>query len=234
LEHRPGYVDWRIIVGLTSEQDMSWWNPERLDEHIAPGFSQFIAADIPSLEAKFPEAIYWTTDYFLNSVLRGQFENPHRQLVLGFLRRAQHTLDIYQHARNRTIEHLSHRGESLVVNTYYDALREWESLALNYSVAVELYNGIVGQGRLFEKGDGSPEESLYTIANHIKHTTKSIGSHPQGLPAVPVWLSKSGLHSYADVAVTWNDVATLLTDMAEVAGKLRDPESLRSESGAAG
>ena len=68
---------------------MTNWNPELLNEHIAPDFDRFTAAEIPDLRPEFPESRHWLADYFLNSVLSGRNDEPQRQLVLGLLRREE-------------------------------------------------------------------------------------------------------------------------------------------------
>jgi len=213
---------------------MTRWNPELLDEHIAPGFSQFTAADIPDLRPEFPESQHWLADYFLNSVLRGRFDDPQRQLVLGFLRRTQHAFDAYHTARELTEAFLATRGEKdSGVYGYYAAVSEWEWFAVDYSMAVELHNRLF-ERRVFEKGDRSAESRLYTIANNVKHIAHSLDVHPEGFPAVPLWLNNWSIHSYAGISITYGHAAAALRDMARLADRLRDPAALSEAQGDAG
>jgi hypothetical protein len=212
---------------------MVWWNPELLNEHIAPGFDQFTAAEIPDLRDEFPEAQHWLGDYFLNSVLRGRFDDPQRQLVVAFLRRTQHAFDAYHSARDLTGTFLATRGEDPGIHGYYAAVSQWEWFTVDYSMTVDLYKRLFGR-RLFEKGDHSAESSLYTIANNVKHIANSLDAHPEGFPAVPLWLTNRALRSYAGVSITYRSAASLLRDMARVADDLRDPAALGGAKGDAG
>lgn len=202
---------------------MTKWNPDLLNEHIAPGFDQFTEAEIPDLRSEFPGSQHWLADYFLNSVLNASFDDPQRQLVLGFLRRTQHSFDAYHSARDLTYSFLAMRDEEdSAVRGYYAAVSEWEWFAVDFSMAVELHNRLFGR-RVFEKGDRSAESSLYTIANNVKHIAHSLDVHPEGFPAVPLWLNNWSLHSYAGVSITYRDAAKVLRGMARLADRLRDP-----------
>lgn len=190
-----------------------------LEARIAPGFSAFTVADIPDLRDRLPQVGGWLSEYLVGSVGRTASDASRWQLVLACLRRTQHAFDAYHSARELTTEFLGSRDIATPVRAYYAAVSEWESFAVDYSMAVDVYRHLVRP--MFAKGDGSREYRLYTVANNVKHTSNSLEAHPDGFPAVPLWLSNEGIHSYGGIAVTFVEAGGLLEEMVYLADGLR-------------
>ena len=75
------------------------FNSQLLEKHIAPGISTFTQATIPDLTDRFQQADHWLVNFFLNSTFRASYSDDVRQLVLGFLRRAQLAVTAYADAQ---------------------------------------------------------------------------------------------------------------------------------------
>jgi len=202
------------------------WSNRVLDENVAPGFSSFTSASIPDLRPEFPTIDRWLADYFLNTVLRGRFAPAAHQLVHAVLRRGQHAFDRYHEARDLTLQFVARSdSEKPGVLLYYRALDKWESFALQYAMAVDLLRAIGDGAKLFEKGDGSVDERLYTISNQIKHHASCIeSSQAPADHTVPIWLSNDGLCSFGH-SVSFAEVADTLRDLASAVERLKDPRS---------
>jgi hypothetical protein len=196
---------------------MAEFGPKVTGDEIAPGFGTFATAEVPDLRDSFPHARDWLADYYRDAVW-SRFEEGQRPLVLAFLRRAQHAFDAYHSARELTSAFLEIRGADSSVAAYYAALSDWEWFSVDYAMAVDVYRHLFGP--LFEKGDGSPAYRLYTVANNVKHTSNSLEAHPEAFPAVPLWLSDSGLESYEGVSVSYVEASGLLSEMARIADEL--------------
>jgi hypothetical protein len=230
---------------------MSWrWSPELLDSHIAPGISSFTQASIPDIAGRFPQGEYWTSNHFLNNVLRGSFPERTRQFVLGFLRRAHLVHTAYLDARRLTLDYLE--GNDLhnpSIAGYYNAIARWEQFAIEASITLEIWKwfsddqGVFtgkdamkkfcnwmsdDQGVLTGK-DGPKEYRLYRIANKVKHVGDDIhkGAYTVDLTlplTVSLWLSNAGLNSI-ETSVSYDEASKFVVDIAETADQLQDPVS---------
>lgn len=190
---------------------MDEWDPLVLGERIAPGFAAFTAADVPDLRDRLSQVDEWLSDYLVSSAADARSDASRWQLVLACVRRSQHAFDSYHSARDLTADFLGTRAAGSSVRAYYAAVSEWEWFAVDYSMAVDVYRHLVGP--MFEKGDGSREYRLYTVANNVKHTSNSLEAHPDEFPAVPLWLSNDGLHSYNGISVTFVEASGLLEEL---------------------
>ena len=205
------------------------WASAVLNDLIAPDFSAFTHADIPSLSERFPQAPYWLSNYFLNAVGRADYRPPTKQLVLAFLRRAHDAFANYHDAKRATEAYLNgndpHSGR---LTPYYRALTLWEEFALQMSIATDLYRRLSGQ-KVFEKNDGSKEQRLYDMANRIKHVSTWVGSDEfDEAHVLPLWLSNDGLLSSTS-NVTFAEASEVLAGIATIADKLQDPLSLQQQ-----
>lgn len=205
------------------------WSPAILNQYVAPGIAEFTEAVIPEISEEFPQAQYWLANHFLNTILRAQFKHGARQIVLGYLRRAWNAFDAYHRSRIQTLEYLQ-QGDPATgrVSQYYAVVTAWETFVLQVGMVFDLYKGLcivfnAGSDLVFSKGDGSKEERIYTIANQIKHVRSCVKSGQcTELDTVPLWLTRVGLHSF-DVAVSFEEAAQILSDIATIADSLQDP-----------
>lgn len=201
---------------------MTQWSSSVTDRLIAPGLADFRSAEIPDLSTDFRDAEHWVADHFLNSALRGSYTDGMRQYAMAFLRRARRGFRAYHEARSETLAYLAElRPGTQSLSRYLNAVDEWEQFVLQLQMAMVLFQHMPGSEKIFEKGDGSPEFRLYSIANRVKHH----GSAESDLVAsLPLWLSNEGLHS-PGMAITYIEASAILTDVGHFAEALRDPVS---------
>jgi hypothetical protein len=205
------------------------WNPEILNKFVAPDIAKFTSAEIPDLTDKFPQANYWVVNHFLNSALGTSFKDRWRQVVLACIRRSHNAFSDYHEARSRTLAYLDgNQPDNPKVGHYFDAVSSWESFALQFSMAIDLFRWLnQGQGA-FKKNDGSKEQRLYEIANLIKHTASAVDSGQCGeSDTVPLWLGNTGLHSF-NLLVTYAEAAEILIDLGTIADELQNPHSFKN------
>ena len=207
------------------------WNPDVINKWIAPGISEFTGANVPDLSGEFADAEHWVTNHFLNSVFRAGFKDRWRQVVVAYIRRAQNTVIEYAAARRATCVYLDgNQPLNPRIAKYYDAVSKWENCLLQISMAIDLFKWLNQQEGAFEKGDGSKEQRLYSIANHVKHTSSCVESGQcEEIQSIPLWLTNDGLASY-DMSVTFDEVAEVVRDIAKLAQEYRDPYSLKEQS----
>lgn len=197
------------------------WNSQLLDSHIAPGISTFTRATIPDMAGKFPEADHWVFNSFLIHVFPPYHVDNHRQLVLGFLRRAQLAVGAYIDARELTLKYLDGNDpDNPRIGAYYAAVARWENFAIESSIAMDILQHIEGAEKPFNKGDGSPEWRLHYLANKVKHIGDDINKGRYSLAdSVALWLSEATLNGM-DVQVTYVEASRFLEDIAKVADNL--------------
>ncbi|MBB2486318.1 hypothetical protein H5407_13930 [Mitsuaria sp. WAJ17] len=199
------------------------WNPDILNRFIAPGIAQFTEAEIPEPAIAGVQAEYWMANHFLHSVFLSQYEGNQRQLAFNIIYRAQAAIEDHKRARELTSTYLeSSKPENPSSNKYYRALRAWETCLLNLQAFTELVVTL-SNTNIFTKGDDTPQEHAYEIANTIKHWGKRVreGKHHDD-DTVPMWLTNSGF-STRNHALTYVNLADLLADCAVVANDLFDP-----------
>jgi hypothetical protein len=209
------------------------WSSGILNKLVAPGIVEFTVAEIPDITDQFPEAQHWLANHFLNSVLRASFKDGYRQVAVGFLRRAYHGFGAFHSAREQTLQYLvGNDPHNPRLTKYYDAVASWETFALQVSMALDLFRWLNGGEGAFIKNDGSPEQRIYTIANQVKHLSSCVeAGQCSEFDSVPLWLSNDGIHSFG-VAVTYEDAATVLADIATFADQLQDPKTFtRQDAG---
>ena len=200
------------------------WSSGILNKLVSPGFTDFTEAAIPDVAADHPQAQHWLGSFFLNSAFRGRYREHIQPLVLGFLRRAHHAFISYHDARKATLDYLQDNDPHHAnIRPYYEAVALWENYVLQVSMATDLYNHISDADNAFEKNDGSKEQRIYSIANHVKHVGKCVNSGQcTEEDTLPLWLTNQGLRSFG-VAVSYVEASEVLTDIAKLADLLQDP-----------
>jgi hypothetical protein len=208
--------------------------PEILDKWIAPGVSDFTRAVIPDPAGKYPEAEDWSANFFLNSLnpIGYEYGLRQRQLVIGFLRRAQLAVAAYTAARRLTLEYLEgHNPLSPQIREYYAAVARWEHFAIESSILIDLFVHIDDGHKVFKKGDRSIEDRLYHLANKVKHIGDDIRN--RGLygttDSIALWLSNDGLNGLdfdgTKLQVTYAEASQFLDDVARIADKIQNPRN---------
>ena len=205
------------------------FHPNFLNRFVAPGISEFNAADIPDIRSAHPEAEHWMDNHFLNNLFRGSIVGDHRQFAVNLLFRAQAHFAQYHQARDATLEYLLKSSlHSPALNLYFRAVVHWETCLLSYQVFVDLLNKMGGP-KIFQKEDGSAESRAYHIANAIKHAFGPFNSEGHDNETLPMWLSNTGLH-IRKLALTYQELAALTNDIARLANEIQDPRSFAASS----
>lgn len=205
------------------------FHPNLLNRFVAPGISDFNAAEIPDMRLAHPEAENWMGNHFINNVLRGSFVGEDRQFAVNLLFRAQVQFAQYHQARDATFEFLSKSSlHSPALDSYFRAVALWETCLLSCQVFVELLNK-TGAPKVFEGLDGSAESRAYYMANAIKHAFGPFHSKSHDNETLPLWLSNTGLHT-RKIALTYEEFAALTNDIAKLANEVQDPQSFIASS----
>ncbi len=202
------------------------WNWDVLDKHLATDISLMTGASLPDVSSRHPDSQHWLSNYFLNSVLRAQYESPHREYAYTFLRRTMSAFEEYELARAKTEEFVDRRSAGAQpTRVYMSALRHWEQCVANAWQAVAAWMKLTAV-RAFVSGHGevSAEEKLNHIYNRSKHTDNAIaaGQMPERGP-LAVWLTNNGLRSVEHL-LTWAELVDVLDELAQAAEVLQDPE----------
>jgi hypothetical protein len=165
----------------------------------------------------------------LNSIFRAEYKNKYRQYAVNQLYRAHAAFADYHEARALTQAFLGNGTPSNPSSRrYFHALSRWESCLLNIQIFIDVMNKMkkdLGDTPVFTEGDGTPEQRAYALANLVKHWGTEIfaAKHNEG-DTVPVWLSNTTLKS-RDVALAYEELATLVSQLAGVADELQDASS---------
>lgn len=200
------------------------WSSVVLNEYVAPGYSDFLHADIRDLREELNEAPHWLANHFLNSVLRARYRPGIRQLALGYLRRVTGAFDAYHRARDLTLAFLKARSENeQPVRQYYAAIDAWEDFFLQGAMALDLFRALNAGEGAFAKNDGSRFERLYTIANQIKHVASCIESGQcTDKDTLAVTMMNDGLTSFG-VRVSFAEASSILLELGQLADRVQDP-----------
>jgi len=197
-----------------------------IDKFIAPNASSFTQADIPDMSSYDEQSTHWTSNFFLNSVLRATWKPPYNAYMYNYLRRTEAAFIEHDLARTETLAFIEFGRQSS--RRYTAALFHWESfLGQSWHAYKTLQKCFEVQ--LFEQGDGSVEERLNKLYNQMKHVESRI-ENAQILDGatVPVWLSNEGLVSI-DATLTFTETGEVLSDIAKWANILQDPLSAPEE-----
>ena len=196
-----------------------------LNRHIAPGVTEFTAAEIPDMTSWSKESAHWIANYFLNASLSGDFAPPMNAYAYNFLRRAQYAFSEHELARGSTVAFVS--GGSKSPRGYAEALFHWENFLGQAWHGFSILVTALG-GKAFEKNDGSMEQRLNALYNQMKHVESRI-DNGQMLPGatVPVWLDNSGLRS-VDAQLSYAETGDALKELAKYADALSNPTTAKA------
>jgi len=201
------------------------WSNYVTDKFMAPEMSQFTSATLPDLSAIDSEQEHWLANYILNSIMRVNVESPDRQRFFNFLRRSHSAFEEYAAARELTLTYLTEPETKL---SYLKAIGHWEALL---AYIWQAYRLILPArfGNLYEKGEDSSFERLNNLYNMSKHADGAIldGKYFED-SSLCVWLTNEGLKS-TDELVTFEEVAEMLTQLAQLAAAIQDPLTMRDK-----
>jgi hypothetical protein len=204
-----------------------------LDKFIAPGISEFKAAEIPDMTAYDPQSEFWVANFVLNSGFGGNYEPPGNAYAFNYLRRAVAAFNQQELARQATLGFLASEGQSL--SRYAAALLHWEFfLGQAWHAYVHLHGFATVLTRKevprpFVQGQGSVEERLNNLYNQMKHVEGRIesGQMVEGA-TVPVWLTNDGLRS-TDALLRYSETGDILRDLAKWAGIVVNPTEMANQ-----
>jgi hypothetical protein len=194
-----------------------------LDKYMAPQISKFTAASIPDMtELDDDQQEHWLYNFILNNLAGRTLVTPIRQQMYNFLRRLHAAFGAL--AREATLAYLANRHR---YPRYIDAINHWEAF-LAYAWQAFCFFGR-GKRIWFEQGDGSVLERLHDLHIRSKHADEGIeqGRYIEDSPLC-VWLTNDGLSS-TEAALTFEEIAMLLTDMAQLASAVQDPVTMGSK-----
>jgi hypothetical protein len=201
-----------------------------LDKFVAPGISDFTSAEIPDVSEYDPESKFWLANFVLNSGLRGTFDPPDNAYAYNYLRRTVAAFSEHEEARQATLAFLSSGRQSL--SRYAAATLHWEFFLGQswhaYLLLRGLFKFLTKQDipQVFVQGEGSVEERLNYLYNHMKHVESRIenGQVVEGA-TIPVWLTNEGLRS-TDALLTYAETGDILRDLAKWASIIVDPSEI--------
>ena len=210
---------------------MPQWHPDILNTLIAPGIAGFDSALIPDLDGEFLESEHWCTNHFLNSVFCLRWSSPVRQIAIGFMRRADHAHTAYQNARTLTLDYVkTYQLHNPSIRGYYNAVSAWETFAIDFTIACDLFKWFNQGTGAFSKKDGSKEMRLYEIGNKVKHLPKCVNAKELTRDDVlPLWIDADGLHSF-QLAISFEECAQILRDICRVADEFQSPVKFREKT----
>lgn len=187
-----------------------------LDKFVSQHLTQFTACDAPSLSRELAQAEHWVNNFILHSIFKVSVPAESKPYIFAILRRTQMAMSEYEAGRVEALRYIS--GDTNRVSIYFRALYHFELVT---QILYQAYDYIhqVTEGKLFNKGDGSPIQRLNRIYNVSKHLEHS--SIPPGYIHA-VWLSNQGVN-VSDAMLEWSELATLVKELGEVANCLSNP-----------
>jgi hypothetical protein len=208
------------------------WSAEHLDTWLAPGISQFTAADIPDLREEFPAVYRWLTVFFGGNTFRKQLPDLSKQKGINFIQRTQTAFRAYHAGRALTLQYLDGidtRNPLPRIPLYFEALGMWEWAFQNFSTCVGIANTLLIKPELyFEQGSGSPEERAHSIAAAVRHVGERIKELADG-GSVPLWLVNQGFHSVR-CTLSYEEFAGVIRDLLKVAEDMATVHRIFKES----
>jgi hypothetical protein len=224
-------------MNIVSDPKGGTWNPDILEQQLAPGITKFTKADISSIEEKHKESDYWVQNHFLNSVLTVGYKKAYRPTVIQALRRASAAFRYYHEARQSTIDYLAaNNSKRPSSRKYFQLIDLWEAFFIQMQIFIDIYGKLsefMGSNeKAFKKGDGSKEQRLYDISNSIKHVADSNRYEELKDRWMPLWLTDEGFKSY-DINLSYAEACDCLDEVATFVNILQDPKTFAGNSSGA-
>jgi hypothetical protein len=195
------------------------WNPDLLDDVLAPGISRFTDANIPDLSSEFDQSTYWMSNHFLSSATGVRYSGRGRIHLVTAILRAQLGFAAYHEARQASCEYLlGNNPLNPRVRKYFALVGEWETCVHNIHLFIDAFNLFAKPEKAYTTGDGSEEERLCLLSNDVKH----LGRAAKEEHCIPMWLTNDGLVSLTS-NVSYLEIAKLVRTMARFADLLQHP-----------
>jgi len=98
-----------------------------LDRFVAPHLSELTECNAREISSIVGQSEFWLVHFILNTTLRFQIEDPARQLIFGFPRRAQAAVDEYQMGQVSLARWVGASREDRRISDVLRALRHLEA-----------------------------------------------------------------------------------------------------------
>lgn len=168
---------------------------------------------------------HWVQNYLLNTVFRGRYPDPHHQIAMAYMRRAEAAFQEYGLARNALEAYIS--GPREAVSKYFSSVYHFEQFVAQAYQAYMLMRHLLAESCLYTSGDNSELDRLNKIYNHIKHCDGKLssGAFPENA-TMSIWLTNGGIHCL-DSELTCTETVEILEDIANGANRFGDPVAAR-------
>jgi hypothetical protein len=184
-----------------------------LDSYVAHKLSELTACDAPELS----DDSAWLNTFILNTVYRVRLDAKIRAYLFNFLRRAEGAISAYRAGCVATKEYISTPRN--VISPYFRALGQFEICVSQAYQGYELLSRASGE-KIYQDGDGSPEERLQKIYVDAKHMDQMISGDKLPKEATAgVWITNAGLAS-ARAVLAYAELHAILMNMHGLAEKL--------------
>lgn len=195
-----------------------------LDNFVAHKLSELNACDAPEL----PDDSAWLNTFILNTVFRVRLEQKTRAYLFNFLRRTEGAISAYRAGCAAVREYIATPRN--VISPYFSALSQFEICVSQSYQGYELLARAAGE-KIYEEGDGSPEERLQKIYVDAKHMDRMISGDKLPEEATAgIWITNTGLAS-ARAVLSFTELHGILVNMhglAEKLSKLDKPQKAQS------
>lgn len=182
-----------------------------LDKFVAHRLSSVTACGAPDLgETKGN----FLTAFILNTMLRVTIDPKKKAFLFNYLRRVEGAFRTYYNARDALTCYIS--TPSNVISPYFEALLDFEVCIAQAYQALEMVATSMGEA-VFDKGDNSSYEKLYTLYIASKHMDRMIdgGKIPDETTS-GIWITNEGLESKRG-KIEFSELAEVLRFLSRVA-----------------
>jgi hypothetical protein len=200
------------------------FSAELLGRGYAPKINDFRTAAIPDLTEVIVDR-QWLQNHFLNTIFMS-FESssydPIRARFVICAFRAKSALVAYGRAKASCEAFFdTFIDGNPVVDLYFDAVAQWEGVALHLHHVVDIFKKANGT----DHSKSDVEERLRIVANRIKHVAEYIPTSAHEGLTIPMWLAHDRLET-SEATVTYIEIADLLVALARHLDKWQDPIAL--------
>ena len=197
------------------------WNPDLLNEVLAPGVADFTAAEIIDLIPEFDQSTHWMSNHFLNSALGVRYSGDRRINIVTAILRAQLSFAAYHEAKAASDKYLAANDpHNPSARSYFALVGKWEMCVHNVHLFMDAFNKFAMPAKAYTTGDNSEAERLCRLSNDIKH----LGRVTTGEHTIPMWLTNEGLQSVQSF-VSYREIADIIRELARCADILQYPAS---------
>lgn len=178
-------------------------------DQIATHLSQLDAPNIPELKLKDDKTLQNNMLESILGIFSGDKNSLVRHMMTDMVRRIFASCETYKLARHHTLRYIE-LDRYAQITPYFQALTFFES-CVSYSWQVADLARKSGKHNVFEKGDGSAWERLYSLYTHgTKHSSEWYDAITR--PEIPttMWLTNQGVACISGVEVTYLELSEII------------------------